>query len=446
MEDTLRSRDASWATISTDILLAELRRRGEEEAEKPKCGGKNGGWYDTAAHVVALVLILVVSTLSCAFPLLSKRALANNKTSKTILGHLQFAGTGVVLATCFCHLLPTAFESLTDDCLPDAILAYPPLPGAIVLISSIAVIGLESYLTTKGAGHSHSHNHDFWDEDSDDQAELVPRHDRGNTVADRRRGGRPSDIALNDLDASQGLVAGISPLPESPEHVSGQQNGKARDADFNDDDSDLDLDMDELDPVPGGSRAGPYASLKPGGHERQELPLHSHGHDGDAEQHRQLLQCLLLEAGILFHSIFIGMAISVSTGPAFIIFLIAISFHQCFEGIALGGRIAAIQFPRRSIRPWLMVLAFGVTTPLGQAIGLAVHELYDPQSMGGLLVVGVMNAISSGLLIYAAFVQLLYEDFLSADSYKILRGKKRVHAYLAISAGAFLMAAVGAFA
>jgi hypothetical protein len=62
--DSGSSVDASWATISTDILLAELRRRGEEEAEKPKCGGKNGGWYDTAAHVVALVLILVVSTLS----------------------------------------------------------------------------------------------------------------------------------------------------------------------------------------------------------------------------------------------------------------------------------------------------------------------------------------------------------------------------------------------
>lgn len=351
----------------------------------------------------------------------------------------------MVLATCFCHLLPTAFESLTDPCLPDAIRAYPPLPGAIVLVSSIAVIGLESYLTTKGAGHSHSHNHDFWDEDSDDQTELVPRQTRSNSVGERRRAGRPADIALGDMEASQGLVAGVSPLPTDMSDSPAQPNGKARDDDFGDGDSDLDLDMDELDPAPGSSsRASPYASLKPGDDERQTLPLHSHA--DESEQQRQLLQCLLLEAGILFHSIFIGMAISVSTGPAFIIFLIAISFHQCFEGIALGGRIAAIQFPRRSLRPWFMVLAFGVTTPLGQAIGLAVHEMYDPQSMAGLLVVGIMNAISSGLLIYAAFVQLLYEDFLSKDSYRILRGRKRLHAYLAIAAGAFLMAAVGAFA
>ncbi|KAH8174544.1 ZIP zinc transporter domain-containing protein [Sarocladium implicatum] len=445
MDDSMQSRDASWATVSTDLLLAELRRRGEDDGKKPTCGSKDGGWYDTAAHIVALVIILVVSTLSCAFPLVSKRALANNKRSKTILGHLQFAGTGVVLATCFCHLLPTAFESLTDPCLPDAILAYPPLPGAIVLVSSIIVIGLESYLTTKGAGHSHNHTHDFWDEDSDVQTELVSRPARSGSVGDRRRGGRPADLALEDMEASEGLVAGVSPLPVTSGQSSKPQNGHPRDMDFDDGDSDLDLDMDELDPTSGPSnRTGPYASLKPDDDHRQSFP-HAHGGD-DTEQQRQLLQCLLLEAGILFHSVFIGMAISVATGPAFIIFLIAISFHQCFEGIALGGRIAAIKFPRRSIRPWLMVLAFGITTPVGQAIGLAVHELYDPQSMGGLLVVGIMNGISSGLLIYAAFVQLLYEDFLSEDSYKVLRGKKRLHAYIAITAGAFLMAAVGAFA
>jgi len=60
-----------------------------------------------------------------------------------------------------------------------------------------------------------------------------------------------------------------------------------------------------------------------------------------------------------------------------------------------------------------MVLAYGFTTPLGQAIGLIVHKMYDPASMGGLLVVGFMNAISSGLLLYAGLVQLLAEGFLT---------------------------------
>jgi len=165
-----------------------------------------------------------------------------------------------------------------------------------------------------------------------------------------------------------------------------------------------------------------------------------------ASHQKALLQCLLLEAGILFHSIFIGMALSVSTGPPFAVLLVAISFHQTFEGLALGSRIAGLQFPAQSAKPWLMALAYGTTTPIGQAIGLAIHRLYDPESMTGLLTVGMMNAISSGLLLFAGLVELLAEDFLSDQSYKTLRGKRRYQACGSVVAGALLMAFVGAWA
>ena len=47
------------------------------------------------------------------------------------------------------------------------------------------------------------------------------------------------------------------------------------------------------------------------------------------QKHRKMvLQCMLLEMGILFHSVFIGMALSVSIGNQFIILLIAITFHR----------------------------------------------------------------------------------------------------------------------
>tara|TARA_R110002060_G_scaffold65518_3_gene74488 strand:+ start:60 stop:341 length:282 start_codon:yes stop_codon:yes gene_type:complete len=93
-----------------------------------------------------------------------------------------------------------------------------------------------------------------------------------------------------------------------------------------------------------------------------------------------------------------------------------------------------------------MVLAYGTTTPIGQAIGLVVHNLYDPQSAAGLLMVGFMNAISSGLLLFAGLVQLLAEDFLSGKSYGILKGRRRWEAFGAVLAGASLMALVGAWA
>lgn len=41
---------------------------------------------------------------------------------------------------------------------------------------------------------------------------------------------------------------------------------------------------------------------------------------------KERLQCVLLEMGILFHSVFIGMALSVSVSTEFVV-LIAIVFH-----------------------------------------------------------------------------------------------------------------------
>lgn len=436
-------RDDSWTSIPTDLILAELRRR-KEDGDKPECGSRTKGHYDTSAHVLALVLILVISTLACGFPLLSRRTMKGRK-QKNIIFYCQHIGTGVLIATAFVHLLPTAFDSMTDPCLPYFFnKGYTPLPGLVAMTAAIIVVGVESFLTARGAGHSHSHKHGYFDSDDEHDGQFQ-LHD---TVGlDGRRGSRPPDIRL-DME-SQGLVSGVSPAPQFT--PIGHHKRRLTE-DFHDGDSDIDLNLDELDPSSSSGAQNDnseYAALKPNGHDEPPLtpmtPM-SPGPSSPEEQQRKMLQCLLLEAGILFHSIFIGMAISVATGPAFVVFLVAISFHQAFEGLALGSRIAAIQFPRKSIRPWLMVLAYGTTTPIGQAIGLVVHRMYDPQSMGGLLVVGFMNAISSGLLLYAGLVQLLAEDFLSEKSYKILKGRKRLHAYLCVVAGAVLMALVGAFA
>lgn len=43
---------------------------------------------------------------------------------------------------------------------------------------------------------------------------------------------------------------------------------------------------------------------------------------------KAVLQCFLLEMGILFHSIFIGMSLAVAIGNDFVILLIAIIFHR----------------------------------------------------------------------------------------------------------------------
>ncbi|KAG6137734.1 hypothetical protein E4U28_004446 [Claviceps purpurea] len=462
-EAAMQDADSAWSSLPTKMLLAELQRRATD-GEKPQCGGRQQGWYDTAAHVFALLLILALSTLACGFPLLSRQA-TTGKRQTNIIFYSQHIGTGVLLATAFVHLLPMAFESLTDPCLPYFFSkGYKPLPGLVAMVSAIMVVGVESYLTARGAGHAHSHAaHHLYDDDGGEEedgggargrsnSQTMPLRDQSGVTGRRRDttdfGMRPGRLSFQDAEASQGLVAGVSPLPEgTPTAGSHKRKTTENDDGYDDEgDSDLDLDMEELDPAPVDGN-GVYASLtKPDSRVGADKSDPSMLPQSPEEIRRQLLQCLLLEAGILFHSVFIGMALSVATGPAFVVFLVAISFHQSFEGLALGSRIAAVPFPRKSIRPWLMVLAYGLTTPLGQAIGLIVHKMYDPASMGGLLVVGFMNAISAGLLLYAGLVQLLAEDFLSEKSYRVLRGKKRLQAYVCVVGGALLMAVVGAFA
>lgn len=348
-------------------------------------------------------------------------------------------GTGVLIATAFVHLLPTAFTSLTDPCLPPFWNhGYPAMAGFIAMISVMVVVGVEMFFATKGAGHSHSSEYVTPGEQHEDMTPLRsassrPLHRRSDSY-------RPfSQGKIGAEDSSDGLVSqDASPWQENGSYNDTEPLAQKTRASLDDTASNSDLDLDELDPHVNGNGHGHII----------EPSLERTGSPSDQQQQQKmLLQCLLLEAGILFHSVFIGMAVSVATGTSFIVLLVAISFHQTFEGLALGSRIAAITiFPKRSPRPWLMALAYGTTTPLGQAIGLLVHNLYDPFSQTGLLMVGIMNAISSGLLLFAGLVELLAEDFLSDESYEVLRGRKRLQACGAVVAGSLLMALVGAWA
>jgi zinc transporter 1/2/3 len=334
-----------------------------------------------------------------------------------------------------------AFMSLTNPCLPDFFSKrYTPMAGLVAMIAALSVVALESYLTSRGAGHAHAHT-PMWDDEGEEKLPADGSSSEDPSLASRRRQ-HPAAISLDDMEASQGLVAGISPRPGltpttaavsvAPKHCRGDSDA----------DSDVDIAINDLDPIgaddahkPLSGQAGESSRSTAAEHHQQQPP-------SPEEQSRLFFQCVLLEAGILFHSIFIGMALSVESGPTFLVFLLAISIHQSFEGLALGGRIAAIQLPTRSLRPWLMVLVFGLSTPLGQAIGLVIHTMYDPQSEGGLLLVGFMNAISAGLLLFAGLVQLLAEDFLTDKSYRVLVGKRRLKAFASVVGGALLMALI----
>ena len=260
---------------------------------------------------------------ACGFPLFSQRLTKGSKRQRNIIFLCQHFGTGVLMATAFVHLLPTAFTSLTDPCLPHVFSkGYRPLAGLIAMVSAFVVVALESYLTTRGAGHSHSH-HAWEEEESDDGDRSGSAHTHADESSSRARRDRPANIALDDLEATEGLVAGASPLPGSTPTLAPSREGllkSQRDSTQTDDRESLDLELsfEELRPSPEPSQ---QRKSEPGLASLQHVP------NAD-EQKRMMLQCVLLEAGILFHSVFIGMALSVATGPTFAVFLIAISFHR----------------------------------------------------------------------------------------------------------------------
>ncbi|CAI4218550.1 unnamed protein product [Parascedosporium putredinis] len=353
----------SWSSLTTEDLLSELSKRQHSGAAmdgpKPECGSTmNMGSYNTPLHVGALFLILCLGTISTFPGLFMRPPLISNPANKsalqrTFLFYCQHLGTGVLLATSFIHLLPMAFMSLMNPCLPDFFSKkYPP-------------------------GHVHNHP-GMWD--SDDEDERTPRHiiTPPELSLAARRHQYPAAMSLHDLEASEGLVDGVSPRPGQTPLPEGTPTGVGERKSM-DSDSDMELDVHELDPHPHDDET--------------HKPLNGHSSTGrppaDADPH-----CLLLEAGILFHSIFIGIALSVESGPTFL------------------------------------------------AIGLVIHNMYDPQSEAGLLTVGIMNAISAGLLLFAGLVQLLAEDFLTEKSYQTLKGTRRRRAFMSVVGGALLMAAV----
>lgn len=157
-----------------------------------------------------------------------------------------------------------------------------------------------------------------------------------------------------------------------------------------------------------------------------------------------LLLCLqVLELGIVSHSIIIGISLGVSHSPCTIRPLIAaLSFHQFFEGFALGGCIWQAQFNTQSAT--LMACFFALTTPVGISIGTAAASVYNPNSPGALIVEGILDSMSAGILVYMALVDLIAADFLSKRMSCNFR--LQVVSYLMLFLGAGLMSLLAIWA
>ncbi|KAL0444455.1 UNVERIFIED_CONTAM: Zinc transporter 5 [Sesamum latifolium] len=147
-------------------------------------------------------------------------------------------------------------------------------------------------------------------------------------------------------------------------------------------------------------RAGGKAAMGGADEEEAVVPFHTHathGHahgslslevdSGETELLRHRVISQVLELGIIVHSVIIGIALGASESPKTIRPLIAaLTFHQFFEGIGLGGCITQARFNTRAVA--ILALFFSITTPSGIAVGIGISNIYSETSSKALIVEG----------------------------------------------------------
>jgi len=152
----------------------------------------------------------------------------------------------------------------------------------------------------------------------------------------------------------------------------------------------------------------------------------------------------ILEAGIAVHSIIIGVDLGLS-GDEFKTLLVALVFHQFFEGIGLGYKLAELK-TKKIYRPLINSLIYSCTTPLGVIIGILSHVNTAPTNYtAGRMAKGITDAMAAGILIYVSLVTMLYEEF-SSESFRKLPLNNKIINFMALYLGAILMSLIGLWA
>ncbi|OCF30959.1 hypothetical protein I316_07365 [Kwoniella heveanensis BCC8398] len=164
----------------------------------------------------------------------------------------------------------------------------------------------------------------------------------------------------------------------------------------------------------------------------------------DPASRRALWDVQLLEGGIVFHSIMIGVALGAQV-DGFSATFAALVFHQLFEGLGLGARIGALRWSDQfgsAWKKWLMCLAYTVITPIGIVIGIGVHESFNENGRAELLAIGVLNSISAGILLYSGLCQLLYSEWVVGDM-RDTSNRRVIVAIVSLALGLFAMSIIG---
>lgn len=200
-----------------------------------------------------------------------------------------------------------------------------------------------------------------------------------------------------------------------------------------------------------------HESIEHAGHVMTSPGVHSHTHPAHAHHpslmlsseeavlHQKRSAVFFLEFGVAIHSIIIGLTVGVADDESLPALLIAIAFHQLFEGFALGATIVEARF-KKSIVSWLLVLLYGFTTPIGVAIGIGLHQSYNENATAALLSQGILDSLAAGILLYMALVEIITPELTDNAQFRKLSSGRKAMLYGAFYLGVGVMCVLGIWA
>ncbi|TPX10359.1 uncharacterized protein E0L32_008764 [Thyridium curvatum] len=360
------------------------------------------------ARISAIFVILIVSTCGTFFPVLATRSRRLHIPLYVYL-FARYFGAGVIIATAFVHLLDPAYSEIGPNTCVGltggwAVYSWPP---AIVL-TSVMLVFLMDFAA------------EFYVEG---KYNLPPGGQIENAVT--RQAGGAEAVTGSSHENHQYLHSADQGDQQPAQKVLAQQApGHVLDP-----------------PIDGSKDTDDGNSLK-----LAEL-AHLSGDSTSTELafRQQIAAFLILEFGVVFHSVIIGLNLGV-VGDEFSTLYPVLVFHQTFEGLGIGARLSVIPFPSRlQWMPWALCLAYGLTTPISIAIGLGLRYSYNGSSYTANVVSGLLDSISAGILIYTGLVEMLARDFLYNPSRT--RDRKRILFMLvSLYLGAGIMALLGKWA
>lgn len=190
--------------------------------------------------------------------------------------------------------------------------------------------------------------------------------------------------------------------------------------------------------------------------QQRGLDHHEHNHDGihadghvhsagflEHEQSLRNIGTFILELGIVMHSIIIGITLGSTDNESFTTLLIALVFHQFFEGIALGTRVNDLNCKSWK-KPIIMGLLFICMTPIGAAIGIGIRSTINPRA--SILAQAILDSLSAGILLYNAYVSLMSIEINHNVGFRRSSFGRKVFCFMCMYLGAALMSVLGAWA